>query len=181
MGLRADEGVFIDEMLYMEGTVGGFYSYAPKFERALCEDMGRNEGDRVMFLAAMCTECVLPITLPVPRPLTVTALVFESWCRWFLIPQMLARGKKYAIMDNAPVHRRNTLRVLFTAFGLQVHFLPKYSPWFAPPEKIFLSTHMKCNMRVEHVRANLIPRVKQVIEGHTAAQCRGAIQMCGYV
>ena len=32
-----------------------------------------------------------------------------------------------------------------------------------------------------HVRANLIPRVKQVIEGHTAAQCRGAIRMCGFV
>lgn len=61
LGLRAVDGVFPDEMFYKQGNVGGNYAYAPKFERAICEDTGNNKGDRVIFLAAKCTESVLPI------------------------------------------------------------------------------------------------------------------------
>jgi hypothetical protein len=175
------DGVFCDEMFYKQGDVGGAYGWAPRAERAIQTDIARSEGDRVMFLVGMSSEGVLPITLPVAAPDTVTAFTFDSWCRFALIPEMLQRGKTYAVLDNAPAHRKATLRLIFFLHGLQVHFLPTYSPWFAPPEKIFLATHMRCNTRVEHVRADFIRRVIGVLDSHSPAACAGCLRTCGWL
>lgn len=93
---------------------------------------------------------------------------------------MLRRGKKYALMDNAPPHRKNVLRFMFHWHGLKVFFLPPYSPWYASPEKLFLSMHMKCDTRVEYVRANFILEVLDVLHEHTALECKRFIASCRY-
>mmetsp|Transcript_27766 Transcript_27766/g.68295 ORF Transcript_27766/g.68295 Transcript_27766/m.68295 type:complete len:84 (-) Transcript_27766:244-495(-) len=83
-----------------------------------------------MFLSVMSNTEVFDITLPVPQPLTVTGWLFEFWCRHSVIPAMVVRGERFIVFDNARVHRRNVLRALFWAAGIEMYFSPPYSPWF---------------------------------------------------
>jgi hypothetical protein len=168
-------------MLFKTEEVGSNYGYAPSHLRAVQVDDGRDSGDGVMFIAAMTCEEVLPITFPVPRPATVTGFLYEFWCVNFLIPLMLAQGKRVLVLDNASAHRKRVLIPLFWAAGMRVVFLPAYSPWFQPIEKIFLSTHMKCNRHVHHVRATFIQNVVGVLHGHTADECAGCVRVTGWM
>ena len=105
--------VCVDEMMYGKEAVGSKYGWAPSDRRAIqLDDAGKTPG--VMFIAAMSTTEVLPITLAVPQPVTVTGFVFEWWVEHFLIPDMVAKGKDMCVLDNARPHRRRILRALFT-------------------------------------------------------------------
>ena len=50
--------------------------------------------------------------------------IFEWWVEHFLIPDMIAKGKRVLVLDNARPHRKNVLRALLAAAGLEVWFLP---------------------------------------------------------
>ena len=110
-----DTVVSVDEMQYKSHNVGTAYGWAPSHRRAIQVDDGKGTGESVMFIAAMSTTEVLPITLPVPSPLTVKGFVFEFGCMHFLIPAIRARGKRITVMDNARPHQRLLLllRILF--------------------------------------------------------------------
>jgi transposase len=180
-GVAKEDGVWVDEMLFKGEEVGHNYGYAPAHLRAIQVDDGRGSGDAVMFISAMTDEEVLPISLPVVQPATVAGIVFELWCEHHLIPEMLARGKTFVVFDNARVHRKRVLFPLFWAAGIRVIFLPPYSPWFQPIEKIFLSTHMKCNRRVHNTRAAFIRSVLETLHGHTAHECAGCVRVTGWM
>ena len=180
-GVAKEVGVWVDEMLFKGEDVGHNYGYAPAHLRAIQVDDGRGSGDAVMFISAMTDEEVLPISLPVVQPATVSGLVFELWCQHLLIPDMLARGKTFVVFDNARVHRKRVLIPLFWAAGIRVIFLPPYSPWFQPIEKIFLSTHMKCNRRVHNTRVAFIRSVLETLHGHTAHECAGCVRATGWM
>jgi len=180
-GVAKEDGVWVDEMLFKGEEVGHNYGYAPAHLRAIQVDDGRGSGDAVMFISAMTDEEVLPISLPVVQPATVSGIVFELWCEHHLIPEMLARGKTFVVFDNARVHRKRVLFPLFWAAGIRVIFLPPYSPWFQPIEKIFLSTHMKCNRRVHNTRAAFIRSVLETLHGHTAHECAGCVRVTGWM
>ena len=141
LGLDKRRGVWIDEMQYKAEDVGSNYGYAPAHQRAVQADLGHGGGDSIMFLAAMTDEEVLPITLPVVYPATVSGVLFEWWCRTYVIPSMLARGKTFVVMDNAKVHRPGALRAMFEMVGIELVLIPPYSPWFQPMEKISLDAH----------------------------------------
>ena len=131
-------------MMYRPEGVGSAYGWAPSDARAVqIDDVTKTPG--IMFVAAMSTTEVLPITMAVPQPVTVTGEMFEWWVEHFLIPDMIAKGKRVLVLDNARPHRKNVLRALLAAARLEVWFLPKYSPWFMPMEKVFLITHMRCS------------------------------------
>eukprot|EP00854_Cymbomonas_tetramitiformis_P022107 gene22107-26639_t len=66
-----------------------------------------------------------------------------------LIPATTSRGYRYAVMDNAAIHRKNVLRELFWIYDLEVVFLPPYSPWFRPIEKGLLAMNSRCNIDVD--------------------------------
>jgi len=180
LGLDKRHGVWVGEMHYKAEDVGNPNGYASASLRAIQVDDGRGSGDGVMFVAAINYTKVLPISLPVMQPATVTAWVFGTWCENFLIPQML-RGKSFVCMDNAGVHRHGVLRALFFLAGLEIIFTPPYSPWFMPIEKIFLSTHMKCNRQVAHIRVNFIPNVLEVLHSHTPGECSGVVMQTGWI
>ena len=112
LGLDKRHGVWVDEM-YKAEHVGSQYGYASASRRAIQVDDGRGSGDAVMFITAMTDTKVLPITLPVMQPVTVTGWLFETWCEHFLIPQMLLEGKTLVCMDNARPHRHRVLRGMF--------------------------------------------------------------------
>jgi len=154
LGLEAALGVWADEMqLYKSCEVGAEYVWGLTDMRTIRVDDGRGERGGMMFLAAMFNFDVAPVTLPIHQPLTVLGYWIEWWARNLIIPWMVLRGKKFIVFDNARVHRRQFLRPLFRAAGIEVYFLPAYSPWFQPIDKMFLSTHKKCSQRVNYTRA----------------------------
>ena len=63
---------------------------------------------------------------------------------------------------------------------VEVWFLPKYSPWFMPMEKVFLITHMRCSARMAWTRADFTRRVTDVLHGIGEAQCRGCFRVTGW-
>ena len=88
-----DTIVSVDEMQYKSHDMGTAHGWAPSNRRAIQIDDGKGTGESVMFIAAMSTK-VLPITLPVPSPLTVKGFMFEFWCMHFLITAMRAPGSE---------------------------------------------------------------------------------------
>mmetsp|Transcript_40413 Transcript_40413/g.99957 ORF Transcript_40413/g.99957 Transcript_40413/m.99957 type:complete len:137 (+) Transcript_40413:215-625(+) len=116
---------------------------------------------------------VLYITYPDTHPTTLNGWTEEWWCENLLIPAMIEEDLEYAIFDNATPHRRRILRALFAVYGLAVYFLPPYSPWFQPIEKMFLGVHMKCNMDVERTRSSFIRHVVACLRGMPAEEVDG--------
>ena len=75
----------VDDMMYRKEGVGSKYGWAPSNVRAVqIEEVVKSPG--VMFIAGMSTTEVLPVTLAVPQPVTVSGYVFEWWAEHFLIP-----------------------------------------------------------------------------------------------
>jgi transposase len=61
-----------------------------------------------------------------------TAAFFEDWFEFELIPLLPANA--LVIMDNASFHRKNALADIAYRYGINVLFLPPYSPQFNPIE-----------------------------------------------
>ena len=179
LGLDKRRGKSVDEMYYSSHACGSKYGYANTDARAYQRDLGRGEGEHVMFIAAVSTEkvhCVMPI----PAPATVNGLLFEYYCTHFLIPEMIRENKTYVVMDNAKPHRSNVLRAIFALHNLAVYFLPPYSPWLQPIENIFNIAHMKCNMNVEHTRSSFIQNVIQVMDRISPEECDACWRVTGW-
>jgi len=132
-------------MLYKKGEVGNNYGWALVSDRALQSHIGKDDGEAVMFLAAMTCEEVLPITLPVPQPLTVTAFLFEFWIMFCVIPAMLARGKDTIVLDNAKVHRRPARYTLVVRISNLLS--PNVFPVVCATRKNFLDDTLKSATR----------------------------------
>jgi hypothetical protein len=96
-------------------------------------------GTKHNFLGALSTtHGMLDISFPVVGK--VDHRIFEEWCEIMLIPEMLEvfpLGGASVIMDNASFHRRLVLEEMFNAAGIELKFLPAYSPEYNPIETAF--------------------------------------------
>ena len=82
-----------------------------------------NQGQNVTLVGAMSDEGLMAtMTLP-GEPNTASFMVYVEG---ILLPQ-LWKGA-IIVMDNLPVHHANTLETLIKYFGVNVKFLPPYSP-----------------------------------------------------
>ncbi len=57
---------------------------------------------------------------------SLNAEAFEGWLERYLLPSLFTPS--VLIMDNAPIHRKGSIRELVDRAGHQIVFLPKYSP-----------------------------------------------------
>jgi len=64
---------------------------------------------------------------------STTSSFFEDWFEFELIP--LLPENALVIMDNASFHRKNVLLGIACRYGINVLFLPPYSPQFNPIEQ----------------------------------------------
>jgi DDE superfamily endonuclease len=92
--------------------------------------------DSVAVIAAVTYDHVLPCSLVLPPGMTTSGLVFETWFTVDLLPCIAHRGYT-ALLDNAAYHRRPILRAACHLAGVNLVFLPKYSPELAPIELCF--------------------------------------------
>ena len=70
---------------------------------------------------------------------SVTAHVFESWLRTYLLPAMNAypAPRSVLVMDNCSTHRRDEVKALCAEHGVLPLWLPPYSPDYNPIELTF--------------------------------------------
>lgn len=85
------------------------------------------------------------------------------------------------VMDNATIHNSEELVGLLLQHGVYVLYLPPYSPWFNPIEKVFskvkavLPTLALCHPRWSHWQ--LIDAAFGLV---TAGDCAAFATYCGY-
>lgn len=99
--------------------------------------------DSFTLICAVSYDRVLPCSWILPSGVNNTALLFELWFCFMLLPLVPAG---YAIMlDNARIHRRGVLRAMAWTYGVEVFFLPAYSPEYAWIELVFgwVKRHLK--------------------------------------
>ena len=90
------------------------------------------------FLCALGVDGILPCSYDVQGP--VDSRVFELWVTVMLIPAIQQRypfGGVCVVMDNARFHRVRVLQEIFARAGIDLKFLPAYSPEYNPIETAF--------------------------------------------
>jgi transposase len=79
--------------------------------------------------------CVRETLVPKTYKNTTNSLFFEDWFEFDLL-SVVPCGH-WVIMDNASFHRKKKLREIADRYGVNLLFLPAYSPDFNPIEKFW--------------------------------------------
>jgi hypothetical protein len=75
---------------------------------------------------------------------------FELWFEKFLLPEVPVGYT--IVMDNASFHRKNKLQKLAEKYGMQLVFLPPYSPDLNPIEKLWANMKRALRDLVQNFR-----------------------------
>ncbi len=83
------------------------------------------------------------IIAPLQYDGTMDSALFEEWFEAFLLPKL--PKDSVIVMDNASFHRKSKLRSLAAKAGIQLIFLPPYSPEYNPIETFWawLKRHLR--------------------------------------
>jgi transposase len=135
-GWHARQLVFIDESAANERTRDRKYGWSPQGFKAT-DILPIKRSQRWSILPALTVDGYLDGTLIYQG--SITADIFESWIENTVLPQCGSNGgdRSILIMDNASIHKSNTLKQLCIAANVDLVFLPPYSPDFNPIEATF--------------------------------------------
>ena len=119
--------VFVDEM-GSNVSLTPLYAWSRRGQRALAK-APRNWGKNVTLLASMGSGGVGPC-LAVEGP--TTKAVFEAYLGQVLAPSL--RPGQVVVMDNLSAHKGGRVRGIVEGRGVELFYLPPYSPDFNPIE-----------------------------------------------
>lgn len=103
---------------------------------------------------------------------------FAFYIRHILAPQ-LRRGD-VLVLDNLPVHKLAGLQQELARHGVQVLFLPPYSPDFTPVEQAWSKLKTKLREAQARTRQALEAAVQTAIDWITSTDALGWFNHCGY-
>jgi len=109
----------------------------------------------------------------------VNGELFVAYIEQQVVPN-LARGD-VLIMDNLPVHKAVGIRTALEAAGVELLFLPAYSPDLNPIEMVFAK--MKALLRKAAIRTvdALWHALGKISQALTREECVNYLRHCGYV
>ena len=122
--------VFVDEY-GTHTSLAPVYGYCPKGQR-LRLSVARNRGKNTTLLASMSLQGMGP-SLAVEG--STTAEVFEAYLEQVLLPEL--QEGQVVLMDSLPAHKPGRVRELIEQRGLELLYLPSYSPDYNPIEEAF--------------------------------------------
>ena len=104
--------------------------------------------------------------------------VFEVYVEQTLLPE-LKKGD-VVIMDNLPAHKVKRIREMIEKAGVEVRFLPPYSPDFNPIENMW--SKAKALIRAAEARTfdTIVEAVGKALRAVTLQDCLGYFQNCRY-
>jgi hypothetical protein len=120
--------VFVDEM-GSNTSLHELYAYSPRGERAYCS-VARNRGKNTTLLASMSLSGMGPSMVVEGG---VDRVVFQTYLRETLLPAL--NEGDLLVTDNPRVHKSERVRELIERTGVELLYLPPYSPDFNPIEK----------------------------------------------
>ncbi|MCE3017444.1 MAG: transposase [Pirellula sp.] len=84
----------------------------------------------------------------------MNAYIFDQFVDWILLPSL--RSGDILVMDNLSSHKNLSTLLKFESKGVEVRFLPPYSPDLNPIEKIF--------SKIKAILRRLAARTSQTLE-----------------
>lgn len=133
---RASQLVFVDKMGIRAADAVRNYARTREGTAAVQPDPGHNTGERGVlqnFLCALGVDGMLPCSYDVQG--SVNSEVFELWVTQMLIVAIQEQcpfGGVSVVMDNASFHRNRVLEDNFDRPGIELQFVPSYSPEYNP-------------------------------------------------
>ena len=104
--------------------------------------------------------------------------IFKAYVESILLPTL--RPGDVVVLDNLSSHKNQEVRDLIESVGAELWFLPPYSPYLNPIEKMW--SKIKAILRKFKARTEqaLITAIAKALESVTAADANGWFQSCGY-
>ncbi len=122
---RPSQRIYIDES-GIDRNESYPYGWSQLGERFVGSRPGKRQ-KRLSMIGALCQGKFLA---PLVYQGYCTARFIEAWVENFLLPEV--EPGQVIIMDNAAVHKSNTIRELIEKAGCELLFLPTYSPDLNP-------------------------------------------------
>ncbi len=165
--------VFVDEM-GSNTSLHELYAYSPRGERAYCS-VARNRGKNTTLLASMSLSGMGP-SMVVDGG--ADGAVFETYLREALLPA-LGEGD-VMVMDNLRVHKSERVRALIERAGVEVLYLPPYSPDFNPIEEAFSKIKNLLRKAGARVREALVEAIGTALSEVSEEDALAFFEHCGY-
>lgn len=127
------------------------------------------------FTAGLTTRgMIAPFVLDGP----INRLAFETYVAKVLIPEL--RPGDLVIMDNLSSHKGPRVREMIEAAGVELRYLPPYSPDFNPIENAFAKLKAFLRKAAERTRDGLWRAIGRLIDQITPAESANLFAAAGY-
>ena len=165
--------VFVDEC-GTHTSLAPVYGYSPKGER-LKLSVARNRGKNTTVLASISLEGMGP-SMAVEG--STTAEVFEAYLEHCLLPE-LGEGQ-VVVMDRLPAHKPKRVRDLIEERGLELLYLPSYSPDYNPIEEAFSKIKEILRRACARTREALVEAIGEALSAISFRDAWGFFKHAGY-
>jgi transposase len=165
--------VFLDET-GAKTNMTRLYGWGPRSER-LAEPVPHGHWNTTTLVQAIDHEgCRAAMTTNGP----MNSLIFDKFVDWILLPN-LRRGD-ILVMDNLSSHKSVQTLLKIESKGVEVRFLPPYSPDLNPIEKIFSKTKAVLRSLAPRTTRQLNKAISKAIASITSNDCINCFRACGY-
>ena len=106
--------------------------------------------------------------------------VFLAFLEQVLLPALKDRPHPIIVLDRLGSHRSPRVRAALEAAGVEVRFLPAYSPDFNPIEPCWSKIKTALRSVAARTRDALEEALPGVLDTVTASDARGWFRHCGY-
>jgi transposase len=165
--------VFVDEC-GTHTSLAPVYGYAPRGER-LRLSVPRNRGKNTTLLASITLEGMGP-SLAVEG--STTAEVFEAYLEQVLLPEL--QEGQVVVMDSLPAHKAGRVRELIEGRGLELLYLPSYSPDYNPIEEAFSKIKEMVRRACARTREALLEALGEALSAVSFLDAQGFFKHAGY-
>jgi transposase len=166
--------VFVDESGF-NTSMTRLYARAPRGKRAYGK-VPRNRGKNTTLIAAITLEGAIGTSMTIEGATDSEA--FEAYVEHFLAPS-LCEGQ-VVVLDGLGAHRPKKIRELIEARGVDLLFLPSYSPDFNPIEEAFSKVKTLVRKEGARVREALFEAIGRALAALTTEDAAGWFAHAGY-
>jgi transposase len=172
-GLDPERLVFLDET-WVKTNMTRTRGRAPCGQR-LIEQVPYGRWKTTTFVAGLTTRGIIaPLVIDGP----INGELFVAYLRQQLIPAM--RAGDTLVLDNLSAHKSVAVANALQEAGMQVLYLPPYSPEWNPIELTFNVFKGRMRAAKERTVEGLHQRCGEESAKFTPQQCRNFILKCGY-
>lgn len=150
------------------------YGWGPKSER-VTEPVPHGHWNTTTLVQAIdCNGCRAAMTTNGP----INSSIFDTFVDWILLPKL--RSGDILVMDNLSSHKSVSTLLKIESKGIEVRFLPPYSPDLNPIEKIFSKVKGILRSLAARTTRTLNKAISTAIASITASDCINCFNACGY-